>query len=169
MRHPSSVSLSTLAACGAAAFFLVASIGLSSNGVLAHETKRKAASPAPSCPCDATGPAATAPATPAPETQPSPWAAPKLSDAKATLDIDDEIATLEALHMTLAEMGDGITYVWHRGHGRLSGAFQPTSSFKDANGRVCRHVVMILASGTYSRKSEGIACRLDNGVWQLEG
>ena len=171
MRHPHSPSLSTLVACMATAFFLVATVFIGSAGVLAAEPKRKAASaPTARCTCPEAGGAAKSPAAdPAPGNAGNPWSNPKFSDAKATLDQSDEIATLEALQVTLSEMGDGTTYVWHRGHGRLSGAFQATSSFKDATGKVCRHVVMILSSGTYNRKSEGIACRLATGVWQLEG
>lgn len=97
------------------------------------------------------------------------WPKPSLADLKATLDDNDAIATLEAVQVALTEVGDGATYVWHRRHGRLSGAIQPTSSFKDGSGLVCRHLVMALSSGSYSRKAEGIACRQRSGVWLLEG
>lgn len=97
------------------------------------------------------------------------WPKPSLADLKSTLDDTDAIAALEAVQLALTEVGDGATYIWHRRHGRLSGAVQPTSSFKDAGGHVCRHIVMALTSGSYSRKAEGIACRLRNGVWVLEG
>ena len=91
------------------------------------------------------------------------------ADLKASLGEADELATLEALQLTLTEVGDGSSYVWYRAHGRLSGVFQPTASFKDAGGRVCRHLEMMLTSGTTSRKTEGIACRERSGVWSLEG
>jgi hypothetical protein len=97
------------------------------------------------------------------------WPKPALADLKATLDDSDAIAALEAVQLALSEVGDGATYVWHRRHGRLSGAIQPTSSFKDQTGHVCRHIVMALTSGSYSRKAEGIACRMRDGVWVLEG
>ena len=60
------------------------------------------------------------------------------------LDENDEIAALEAIRVALTEVGDGGTYVWHREHGRLSGIVQPTASFKDPAGRVCRHIVLIM-------------------------
>lgn len=151
MSSRQSPCLGTVAATVAVAFFCVASIFLGPDGAIAAE------------------PASNGPDSRIEPRTPNPWSSPRYPDAKATLDQNDEIATLEALQITLSEMGDGTTYVWHRGHGRLSGAFQATSSFKDASGRICRHVVMILSSGTYNRKAEGIACRLDNGVWQLEG
>ena len=104
-----------------------------------------------------------------PEQREKLWPKPALADLKSTLDDTDAIAALEAVQMALTEVGDGATYIWHRRHGRLSGAIQPTSSFKDSTGHVCRHIVMALTSGSYSRKAEGIACRLSTGVWVLEG
>lgn len=94
---------------------------------------------------------------------------PAITDFKATLDENDEIAALEAIRVALSEVGDGNTYVWYRRHGRLSGLVQPTTSFKDASGRVCRHILLILTTGGYTARAEGVACRLGDGRWQLEG
>jgi hypothetical protein len=85
------------------------------------------------------------------------------------LDASDEIAALEALQLALTEVGDGAAYVWHRRKGELSGIVQPTASFKDARGNVCRHIVVVLSSGRRSKRTEGVACRLASGVWQLGG
>lgn len=105
-----------------------------------------------------------------PETSKQPlFIKPKFAELKSELDGTDEIAALENLQLALNETGDGSTFVWHRSNGRLSGLVQPTASFKDASGKVCRHVVVMLTSGPYSRKAEGIACRLDSGQWLLEG
>ena len=90
-------------------------------------------------------------------------------DLRATLDDTDEVATLDAIHTALSQVGDGGTYVWHRQHGRLSGIMQPTQSFKDKSGNVCRHLVIMLISGRHTQRTEGIACRLANGRWQLDG
>jgi len=60
--------------------------------------------------------------------------------------------------VALTEVGDGGTYVWYRQHGRLSGIVQPTSSFKDPAGRVCRHILLIMTVGTATGRAEGIAC-----------
>ena len=68
------------------------------------------------------------------------------------LDENDEIAALEAIRVALTEVGDGGTYVWHRQHGRLSGIVQPTTSFKDPGGRVCRHIVLIMTVGAATGK-----------------
>lgn len=81
----------------------------------------------------------------------------------------DMTAALEAVEIALTQAGDGATYVWRRGNGRLTGAVRPTSTFRDADRRVCRHLEMQLWLGTYSRRTEGIACRGDDGVWLLEG
>lgn len=94
---------------------------------------------------------------------------PKLADYKAMLDENDEIAALEALRVALSEVGDGSTYVWHRRHGRLSGLVQPTASFKDHGGRICRHILLIMTTGGHTARAEGIACRLADGRWQLDG
>ena len=88
--------------------------------------------------------------------------------AKAALDAADAQAALKAIHLGLTEVGDGSTFVWHRAHGRLRGMVRPTSSFRDADGRVCRHLVVTLASGVYARTTEGVACRLDDRSWTLE-
>jgi hypothetical protein len=103
-----------------------------------------------------------------PVTTPKPQARPASLDRPA-LDDGDEIAVLDAIHITLSEVGDGNTYLWHRGNGRVSGTFRPTASFKDRAGHPCRHLVFTLTSGTYSRQTEGIACRLPGGRWQLTG
>jgi len=85
------------------------------------------------------------------------------------LDEKDEIAALERIQYALSEVGDGKTYVWRRWHGRLSGIVQPTASFKDTGGKVCRHLIVLMTSGTNTKKQEGIACRLPSGRWQLDG
>lgn len=88
---------------------------------------------------------------------------------RPVFDVSDEIAALEAVHYALSQIGDGSSYVWHRRNGRLSGIVHPTASFKDITGQVCRHIVLELSSGDFARRTEGIACRLHTGVWQLEG
>ena len=111
-----------------------------------------------------------------PEQQPEShklWPRPKLAgaapDRQPPLDGRDETAALEAVHLALTEVGDGSAYVWHGRTGRLSGVVTPTASFKDASGKICRHIVVALSAGSYSRQTEGVACRLSNGGWQLEG
>lgn len=86
-----------------------------------------------------------------------------------TLTYYDRLAALEAVQIALSEVGDGDSYVWRRRHGRLNGVIQPTKSYKDTAGRVCRHVIVLLNSGNYSRKREGIACRHIDGIWSLDG
>lgn len=103
-----------------------------------------------------------------------PWPRPKFADATPMtpgprLDARDEIAALEAVHLALSEIGDGASYVWHQRSGRLSGIINPTSSFKDAEGRVCRHLVLTLTAGKNTARTEGIACRMTDRSWRLEG
>ena len=85
------------------------------------------------------------------------------------LDEKDEVAALERIQYALSEVGDGKTYVWRRWHGRLSGIVQPTASFKDNGGKVCRHLIVLMTTGKNTKKQEGIACRLPSGRWQLDG
>ncbi|KAB2911994.1 MAG: hypothetical protein F9K29_20985 [Hyphomicrobiaceae bacterium] len=115
------------------------------------------------------------PAEPPPCTCPAPSDSlqnrprPKFAELKAELDENDEIAALEAIRVALTEVGDGSTYVWRRRHGRLNGIVRPTSSFKDGAGRVCRHIVFIVTAGAHTGKIEGVACRLPDGRWELDG
>lgn len=94
---------------------------------------------------------------------------PKLAALPPQLDEQDEIAALESVQIALSKVADGSSYVWHRSHGRLSGVVHPTNSFKDAKGQVCRHITVVLNSLDTTKRTEAIACRLDNGVWQLDG
>lgn len=81
----------------------------------------------------------------------------------------DRTAALESVQLALSRVADGATYVWHRGHGRLGGVVHPTRSYRDDNGRVCREFTVMYASGTLSAKTRTHACRLDNGIWSIEG
>jgi hypothetical protein len=118
--------------------------------------------PAPAAP-DTTKPGTTTPNT----NKPAPR--PRYADTMPPLDTSDEAATLEAVHLALSELGDGASYVWHRRGGRLSGVINPTTSFKDRDGRVCRHLVMTLSAGPHTARTEGVACRMADRSWRLEG
>jgi surface antigen len=94
---------------------------------------------------------------------------PKFADLPGVLDERDEIAALESVQLALSRMGDGTAFVWRLRNGRLAGVVRPTSSFRSQAGAVCRHLELLLTTGAKTRKTEGIACRLANGRWQLEG
>lgn len=94
---------------------------------------------------------------------------PRLARLAPRLDAADEIAALESVQLALSQVADGSSYVWHRSHGLLSGIVRPTSSFKDAQGQICRHIVVVLNSIDTTKRTEAIACRQDNGIWQLDG
>ncbi len=181
----SSSPLLAVAATSITALGLVAAVFLSPDFATAAET----AKPGSATPGVQSSPHQTAPQTlpqNAPQQSPSDgksggascgcppakeklWHRPKFADFRSQLDEADEVAALESVQLALSEVGDGASYVWHRRHGRLSGIVQPTSSFKDAGGGVCRHVVVLLSAGDATKKTEGIACRLADGRWQLEG
>lgn len=94
---------------------------------------------------------------------------PKFAGLGGVLDEGDEIAALESVQTALSKVGDGASYVWHRSNGRLSGLVQPTRSFRNPKGEICRHLVILLTTGDKTNKTEGIACRAGDGRWQLEG
>ena len=81
------------------------------------------------------------------------------------LDEKDEIAALERIQYALSEVGDGKTYVWRRWHGRLSGIVQPTASFKDTGGKVCRHLIVLMT--TRHQHQEARRNRLPAAEWPL--
>jgi 17 kDa outer membrane surface antigen len=85
------------------------------------------------------------------------------------LDESDEVAALASVHMALNSTGDGQAYVWQRSNGRLSGLVRPVSSFRNDEGQVCRHVIVMLTTGKRTQKMESTACRLAGGRWQLGG
>lgn len=139
--HP---SLVTLAAACLTAFVIVAFIFISSS--FARADDRKSAAPTETC-----------------ETS------KRIARVPRKLDESDKVALLERFQYALSEIGDGSTYVWRRWHGGLSATVNPTASFKDDLGQVCRHVVILLTNGKRTKKAEGIACRLPGGRWQLDG
>lgn len=81
----------------------------------------------------------------------------------------DDTAALDAIEIALTQASDGATYVWQRGNGRLTGSVRPTMTFRDADRRMCRHIEMQVQLGAHARRTEGIACRGADGVWELEG
>ncbi len=148
---------STFAAVITSGFVLAAAVLMSAEPVLAAEA------------ASIDRPLSAAP--PGITVRPSDEAVPGIPSApmRHRLDAGDERATLEALQLTLTEVEDGSTFVWHRRNGRVSGLFQPTRSFKGDTGQVCRRFRMMLTSGRYSRRLEAIACRDDTGVWTIAG
>lgn len=142
-----------VAASAAVAFFLVAAIVMIPD--FAYAADKPEETGRAQCTC--------------PEGKDKLWSRPKFAELKQSLDLNDEIAALETLQLALSEVGDGSAYVWHRYHGRLSGVVTPTTSFKDDDGQVCRHVIFVLTAAGHSKRTEGVACRLTNGQWQLQG
>lgn len=154
-------SLLALTAGGLTAFGLVTAIFLSSSAtVRAGENQNTKAQQPPACACPGTS------------SRPQ---RPKFADFKASpddglpLDASDRMAALSSVQHALSRNADGATYVWHRNNGRLSGLVKTTTSFKNAEGSICRHLVVMLTTGAKTQKTEGVACRGDHGVWILEG
>ncbi len=143
-----------LAAAGATAFALVAAIFVPYDySFAADQTIGVTVDPKSS-------------ATPtAPDSKPT---LPDVNAVKAVLDQDDEYAALESVQYELTEVADGSSYIWHRGHGKLSGIVKPVSSFKDTHGSVCRHAVIVLSGMEATKRTEIVACRLATGIWELE-
>lgn len=151
----SNTSFFPLAACGLTAFTLVTAIFYSSDFAAAEPAVAPAPPAAPSCSCPNSG---AQKAT-----------KPKFAGLQRPLDESDEIAALQSVQYALSEVADGSSYIWHRSNGRISGVVKPLSSFKDQQGSVCRHVLVVLNSSDTTKKTEAVACRLAGGVWQLDG
>jgi len=90
-----------------------------------------------------------------------------LADLRSKLDSRDHAVAMRALHLALSRVPDGGTFVWQKKNHALKGVIKPTKAFRDAQGRVCRHVIYTLALGRYIKQIEGIACRHEDGRWQL--
>ncbi|WP_295559699.1 hypothetical protein [uncultured Hyphomicrobium sp.] len=148
MRHVP--ALETVVLAVATAVLLMALVFLSENPAFAAERP----SGAPTCTC--------------PEAERKAMR-PKFADFGSVLDEADEIAALESIQVGLSRMDDGSPFVWKRSNGRLSGIVRPTSSFRNATGALCRHVVVLLTTGYKTRTAEGVACRASNRRWVLEG
>lgn len=154
-------SLVSLSAGAFTAFAMVATIFLSSPDAYAADPAQESAAPqAPSCAC---------PGTTSRRQKPKYADLKPVPDDGRALDSGDEIAALSSVQHALSATADGATYVWHRNNGRISGLVQPTSSFKNVDGALCRHVVVMMTTGDKTRKAEGVACRDTLGVWSLEG
>ena len=95
--------------------------------------------------------------------------APSFFRLRARLAAADRNRALEALHLALSQVGDGGSYVWARPKKRLRGIITLTASFRDVQGRICRHIIYKLVLGEHSRRTEGIACRGKNRQWELAG
>ena len=91
------------------------------------------------------------------------------ASAPGALDDSDELAALASVQHALSSAGDGQAYVWQRANGRLSGMVRPISSFRNDDGQICRHVLVLLTTGRRTQKAESTACRLAGGRWQLGG
>lgn len=154
----SNQSLFPITAGGLAAFVIVAAI-VFFPGLAAAEPAAMERAAAPRCTC----PASNKTARPKLANLPPP---PVIA---TPLDSSDEIAALQSLQYALNEVPDGASYVWHRSNGRLSGVVRALSSFKDASGAVCRHVLVVLSSARDTNKTEAVACRETGGVWKLDG
>ena len=91
----------------------------------------------------------------------------QLANLRSKLDNTDRVIAMRALQLALSQLPDGGTFVWQKKSRSLKGAIKPTRAFRNAEGQVCRHVIYALALGRYTKQIEGIACRLENGRWQL--
>lgn len=94
---------------------------------------------------------------------------PKFAGFPSSLDESDEIAALASLQHGLSLAADGAKYVWQRNNGHLSGIVHPVNSFRNADGAICRHIVVLLTTGLVTKRTEGTACRGTDRRWTLQG
>lgn len=95
--------------------------------------------------------------------------APTFAELRSRLDQDDRRTALRALHIALNEVGDGAAFVWRKSSRELQGVIKPLSAFRDADGRICRHLTYALSLGQYRKEIEAIACREADGNWMMSG
>jgi surface antigen len=86
---------------------------------------------------------------------------------RSNLDAGDAYATLNALHVALSSVGDGQTYVWGRPKRQLRALITPTKSYRNADKRICRNVVVTLSLGSHIERTETAACRAEDKSWQF--
>jgi len=103
------------------------------------------------------------PAPPAPQVNP----VRRFTQLRAQLRYGDQVVAMRALHLALSQVPDGGAFVWRKKSRSLKGVIRPSKPFRNEGGQVCRHVVYALALGGYSKQIEGIACRQNDGRWQL--
>ena len=103
------------------------------------------------------------------ETPPIPRRKPlhTLAELRSRLDQKDQIVAMRALHLALNQVEDGGTFLWQKKSRSLKGMIKPSKAFRNADGRVCRHVIYALSLGRFLKQIEGIACRQNDGRWQL--
>ncbi|MHA1166017.1 MAG: hypothetical protein ACTSP0_10630 [Alphaproteobacteria bacterium] len=103
------------------------------------------------------------------ETPPVPQRKPlhRLAELRSRLDQKDHIVAMRALHLALTQVEDGGTFMWQKRSRSLKGMIKPSKAFRNTDGRVCRHVIYALSLGRYLKQIEGIACRQNDGSWQL--
>ncbi len=102
-------------------------------------------------------------APPAPEKNP----VRRFKELRSKLDGMDQIVALRALHLALNQVPDGGTFVWRKRSRSLKGMIKPSKAFRNTDGQVCRHIIYALVLGLYTKQIEGIACRQEDGRWQL--
>ena len=105
----------------------------------------------------------TAEAPPVPQRKPL----RRLAELRSRLDHRDHIVAMRALHLALSQVEDGGTFVWQKKSRSLKGMIKPSKAFRNSEGQVCRHVIYALSLGRYIKQIEGIACRQNDGRWQL--
>lgn len=91
----------------------------------------------------------------------------RLKELRAKLGGKDQIIALRALHLALNQVPDGGTFVWRKRSLSLKGMIKPSKAFRNSDGQVCRHIIYALVLGRYTKQIEGIACRQEDGSWQL--
>ena len=102
-------------------------------------------------------------------TPPAPQANPirQFAQLRAQLGHGDRVIAMRALHLALSQVPDGGAFVWRKKSRSLKGVIKPSKPFRNDGGQICRHVIYALALGRYVKQIEGIACRRDDGRWQL--
>ena len=90
-------------------------------------------------------------------------------DLRQHLSSEDRKVALRALHIALDRLSDGAAFVWRSHSNKLTGTIRTTMAFRDAQRRICRHLIYTVSLGPYKKQVEGIACRGFTGRWMISG
>lgn len=85
----------------------------------------------------------------------------------ASLDRADKMYYNQTYTRALETSRTGQTVGWQNPDSGNSGSFTPTNTFQNQNGQYCREFTQTIKVGGQSQQGYGVACRQQDGSWQI--
>ena len=82
---------------------------------------------------------------------------------------NDQSAVNSGLSFALNHVPDRHAVVWVNRDSRLSGKIVPLKTYRTSYGQVCREYASLSLTSSGTQQNFGMACRQENGGWQLAG